>query len=639
MRYLNLFILICIFTFTSISLIKVDAAQNEIASGFFSRKNVQKESTNQKISPLITSTIERIESEVLTKNKSPESLSSTLVKVNEEGYIQTYVYVTEVNDQVISELEDNGMRIDISNEKYKIIQGWIHFDQINSISELEFVIKITPPGYTKPRTGSVNTQGDAVMKSDQVRNNLGITGEGVFIGVISTGITNVASSMATGDLPDNIATNPMLLGIEDDEGTAMLEIIHDIAPGASLAFCGPTTSIEFISCIDFLLSIGVDVIVDDLGLYDQPFFEDGPVALEARSAVQSGVVFVSAAGNDALEHYQADYIDINPEDNINNFHDFGAAGGIGSIDGILALIPPNKGTNIILQWSDPFGQSSNNYDLFVLPVVGTTILCAPVSCTSIMIQDGTQDPVEIVTVGNTSLVDPLIIAIVINKFSGLDQTLEMYFNIFVPPPFELQPNLNVSSDSIFGHPAVEEVIAVGAVPFFDPFQVEEFSSQGPSTIFFPNFEEREKPDVVAPDNVSITGAGGFGGGTFLGTSAAAPHVAGVAALILEASPLLTPAQVQNILRTTAIDVSPNGIKEIIDIAEVAQERIFNPVAGFGLVDALAAVESILPIGDDDDDVVGDDDDDVVGDDDDDNDDMMKIIKLKELTVFILKLSH
>ena len=144
----------------------------------------------------------------------------------------------------------------------------------------------------------------------------------------------------------------------------------------------------------------------------------------------------------------------------------------------------------------------------------------------------------------------------------------------------------VEEGGIVHHVAVPGVLAVGAVNEADPGNddTESLSDQGPSLIYFPSFESRDKPDVVASDGVSVTGSGGFSS-HFFGTSAAAPHVAGIAALLVEAQrladPTMTKKQVADAvtqkIRDTAIDLGPSG-----------HDNEF----GYGRADALAAVESL-----------------------------------------------
>src|SRR3990172_6049751 len=143
------------------------------------------------------------------------------------------ITMENMDQENISKLESMDVKIEIVNSKFNLIQAWVPFDKVEELASLSFVRKITPPSYGILRTGSVNSEGDMVMGSDDVRNMLGFDGTGTRVGVISDGVENIEDSQATGDLPDNIIIgNPG----DGDEGTALLEIIHDIAPGAELAF-------------------------------------------------------------------------------------------------------------------------------------------------------------------------------------------------------------------------------------------------------------------------------------------------------------------------------------------------------------------------------------------------------------------
>jgi len=123
-------------------------------------------------------------------------------------------------------------------------------------------------------------------------------------------------SVRTGDLPATVTYSNLGIG---DEGTAMLEIVHDLAPGADLYFApGASSSAQLVGAIDWLAGQGAQVIVDDLTHYlhiapnsRTPYFADGPadsVANAARNAAAAGVVYVTSAGNwqqqyDGLGYY------------------------------------------------------------------------------------------------------------------------------------------------------------------------------------------------------------------------------------------------------------------------------------------------------------------------------------------------
>ena len=194
-----------------------------------------------------------------------------------------------------------------------------------------------------------------------------LRGVGVKVGVISDGVDSMSDSQFLDDLPAKVEIDPELPG-EGDEGTALLEIVHDLAPGASLAFSGPIGSLEMVEAIDWLANdafggAGADIIVDDLGFYREPYFEDGAVALAAADAVAGGAVFVSAGGNQARRHYEAEFVDGG-----DGFHAFAPNDtAMGIATGFVRVSPRSVRGRVtaILQWSDRWGAAGTDYDLFV----------------------------------------------------------------------------------------------------------------------------------------------------------------------------------------------------------------------------------------------------------------------------------
>ncbi len=116
-------------------------------------------------------------------------------------------------------------------------------------------------------------------------------------------------------------------------------------------------------------------------------------------------------------------------------------------------------------------------------------------------------------------------------------------------------------------------ITVGAVD--DSNAMYSPSGQGPS------YEGHPKPDVVAPGvNIEAAGISNPTAMAILsGTSMAVPHVAGAAAILLQANASLTPAQVKSILCATAYKTRESG-------------GIYDAVEGYGKIQIQSALDAL-----------------------------------------------
>ncbi len=449
--------------------------------------------------------------------------------------------------------------------------------------------------------GSVNSEGDAWMDVDDARAAFGVNGSGVKVGVISDGVDSIADAMASGNLPSSVTVLSNTQG--GDEGTAMLEIVHDLAPGASLYFhdCGANT-LAFNDAIDALVAAGCTIIVDDIGWILEPFYEDGGIASHVASLVKANkIVYVSSAGNAATEHYQGKFYHwVTSKGEKTDLSDFshGDTTDKGYDDMYYALAPGATLVSV-LQWDNAFGTSGDDYNLYAYDVSTGDLVDL-----SYNTQDGNDDPLEYMNYTNYTGGVQTIGVFVEQVNASRDNNIELY-NYLIGAGTSYIDNV-VRADSIFGHPAVNGVLACAAAtldrdaasPAYKKLLMESFSSEGPVTTLTGT---RAKPDVAGADGVKVTGAGGFGAYDsstgayyFFGTSAAAPHVAAVAALMRCKYPTMTADKVVKAIRDSAVDVLwgyPNN--DITDNnGDLEPKRLtagFDYQSGYGMANAVNAL--------------------------------------------------
>ncbi len=311
-----------------------------------------------KLSPSLAALAQKVEA-ALARAQDPRRLSIPgVAKVDAAGAIQVYVETLGDPGGVLASIQSAGLKTEVTVPESRQVQGWISASRLAALSSLDQVRRVTLPGYAYKNKGSVTTEGDALLKADKVRALVSpgpYTGEGTKICIISDGCNSRAASVASGDLPAEGITMHPTLQDSGDEGTAMAEIIHDLAPGAKLYAAGPSTSLEMVVAIQWAVTQGCRVICDDLGFWDQPFFEDGAIAVAARAAVvNNGAVVVSSAGNESDDHYQGMY-DAASGDTVQDFQS-----GSGEDIALDIVVPADGWAVVHLQWNDAFGQSGND---------------------------------------------------------------------------------------------------------------------------------------------------------------------------------------------------------------------------------------------------------------------------------------
>jgi subtilisin-like proprotein convertase family protein len=437
--------------------------------------------------------------------------------------------------------------------------------------------------------GSVISEGDRTHAADTARTRYKVTGTGVKVCALSDGVDSLADSQTSGDLPADVDVLPGQEG-SGDEGTAMLEIIHDLVPNAKLGFATAFTSeasfAENIRALRF--TAGCDIIVDDVIYFHESPFQDGLPAQAVNAVTADGAYFFSSAGNEGntidgtTGNWEGDFVDSGR--GIGKFagdaHDFDPSAGVQEFN---PLSPNSAGRIVTLWWADALLASANDYDLYLINSLGN------VTSFSQDVQDGDDDPWEILQAANSS---GQRLAVV--KFAGADRYLQLS---------ALRGRFTDSADGTLkgfstpgitrGHSAAVNAFSVAAAPAKDPlpFDLEDgdpanpagpypnvftrqtlperFTSDGPRRVFFNadgtaitpgNYSStggfvRDKPQITAADGVG-TSVPDFQ--PFYGTSASAPHAAAIAALALSGNPGLNGDEIRAALTGTALDLTPAG---------------------------------------------------------------------------------
>ncbi|CAN5660718.1 hypothetical protein BH10ACT1_BH10ACT1_25650 [soil metagenome] len=465
-------------------------------------------------------------------------------------------------------------------------------------------------------TTGVQSEGDSQLRAALARSTYGLDGAGVTVGVLSDSFANdgaaYARDIANGDLPgpgnpcgrttpvqvlkDYAATEPA-----SDEGRAMAQIVHDLAPEAKLLFATAFVSdLDFANQIRALRAAGADVIVDDIGYFNEPMYQDGPIAVAVDQVHDAGVAYFSAAGNGeykvpspsggtakSIGSYEAPSLReaaCPAAITGSSCHDFDTGVGVVPYDQIT--LAGSTTLSLSMAWNEPLHGVSTDIDLFLLDTSGAQVAVSENN--SIM----NGDPTEYLEFHNPS---------------ASARTYRVYvarFGVSGTPRFKMifqrgtlnsvQWNADSRPDdtdtfgpTAYGHSATAKMMSVAAVRYDTPGSVEHFSSRGPATYCWapavgsapaaalPSCTT-EQVDVAATDGVSTTFSSQSGLSPFLGTSAAAPHAAAVAALMLQRQPCRTNGQVYAAQRSTARQVGGEP--------EAAQ--------GKGLIDAVAAVGAL-----------------------------------------------
>jgi subtilisin family serine protease len=548
------------------------------------------------------------------------------------------------------------------------VGGWLPVSRLETAAALGEVAALRAAMPRTASVGPVSTQGDFVQGSATLRATYPtLTGTGVTVGVLSDsfdcysvyaqsgsgvpvgGYEGYAYNGFTADYATDVTTGALPAGVDvleepqpscldygapeeppfSDEGRAMLQIVHAVAPDAHLAFrTAYNSEADFANGILALQAAGAKVIADDVTYFDEPYFQDGIVAEAINTVAAKGVAYFTAAGNNSDLSYEntapsfATLATSGPQANekLLNFDTFGVT----TTNALPVTVPamqPGQLVAIEVEWDQPYvtgaknsGGATSQLDLCVTGAVG------------VIVED--YDGNRVSCTGPNALgADPYQILIIANpanaKSNSAQQSLQFSLGLANGTAAPGRVILTVGDDglgssitdfatnsaTIQGHHNAATAATVGAAFFFvtpacgySPAELEAYSSAGGAPTLFDTSGARlgtavvrQKPDFVAPDGANDTFLGFLLGGklntsiaacqnntdypNFFGTSAATPHAAGIAALILQSNSATTASQIYSALQKTALAMSSPAP---------------NFDSGYGFIQAGAALAEFAP---------------------------------------------
>lgn len=460
--------------------------------------------------------------------------------VQTERGLRVVRVVVEVEDwsaaaDVTRAVERAGGRVDASAKP--LLRATVPIDRVRAVSETAGVKRVREPYRPKPK--EVVSEGVRVTGADAFVRASRANGAGVSVGVLDSDFKGV-QALVPDELPRDVlfATDFVLQRLESYDnvhGAACAEIIHDMAPGARLVLAGFEDEVTWAEAIDELVNAGVRIISHSIG-FDNLAIPNGDNywSRKVDEATSRGVLFVTAAGNEGENYYQGSWRDSNR----NGFLEF--TGGAELLP--LGSVP---GGAITVRWDDPFGASGHDYDVLVVRrgFVDDSEFSPSnpnIVAWSIETQDGDDDPLELAQWESEALED-LYVVVLRDPSSPASSTQR----IWIYSSNGIGEGYRASSGTLSMPGDARGALTVGAF-HWQTGGLESFSSTGPTD------DARVKPDLAGPDGVATLSYGENGApGPFPGTSAATPHVAGAAALLLSFDPTLTRDQLFNVLVNSA----------------------------------------------------------------------------------------
>lgn len=471
-------------------------------------------------------------------------------------------------------LEQAGLTVTSTYAANQLLQGWVPVARLMDLAQVPLVVEVVDPVRAVPDLAiglmSTNTAPWHAAGSD---------GAGIKVGIVDVGFTGYAAILGTA-LPSQVevrtfidgAPDPLILVGNDDHGTKVAEILHGVAPGAELYFAEIQTLLDLEQAIDWLVNtVGVDVINSSISWYSVgPGDGTGPANQMVTDAVNEGVLWVTSAGNAAPIHWAGtvavptapSWIEFAPGNAFQRNFECLEKGAV--IEGHL-------------RWAD-WETTDQDFDLWLVEIDWNTGAFIFVDG-SVRVQNGGSDqtPMETVRYVVPRACDEATNYVYYGwQIWQKNVTRPVYVELFSNP---LEIEFPVARGSITSAADAPAAFAVGAIDKGSPFLVRPFSSRGPTNgrggvptggII--------KPDISGYSRVTSLQTGNRG---FDGTSAAAPFVAGAAAVMMSAD-ALTAAETRALLEGRARDLGPVGPDNDYGVGRLDLGSLFVGITGLSL---------------------------------------------------------
>ncbi len=451
------------------------------------------------------------------------------IKLRDDGKV--VVIIEPLDGSRAADIDSLGLvalGAEILAQSKSLIRAAIPVDQLLSARDVTGVQFIRTPYH--PLKNSATSEGVGLINADNYHRN-GLLGAGTKVAIIDPGFTN--ANRLSSDMPETWETRDFT---EDGmyrggvHGSGCAEIVYDIAPKAELHLLRIGDLVDLENAKDYCIAHNIDIVNYSSAWVGTGFGDGRGFACEiVDDAEENGILWVNSAGNYAQSQYSGFWSD----GNSNNLHDFAPGDEIISLENVTA----GDTVDVWLTWNE-WPTTDQDYDLFLYRTDGTTFERIAESSTT----QRNSKPVERVEhviqsdgeYGVAIWKDENARGTVVKVWSGNHKLSEF--------------------TSLIGHIAspadARGAFAVGAVAHFDwsRQRIAPYSSRGPTV------DGRIKPDIVAPTQVSTAS---YPSG-FAGTSAAAPHAAAAAALVLSGNPSMTPRQIAAVLTSNARDAGDPG---------------------------------------------------------------------------------